>query len=496
MKSKLIRYLILGTSLGLILAALALSLIEWRKFQQTQNQYPYGLKIAGVPIGGITRQEAVSRIESVFKRPVEIHYSNAIIHAAPADLGFELNLPVMLDAVEERQTQTTVWTQFWNYLWNRSNDVQADIPLQASTNKEQLLNYLESEIMPRYDQSALPVHPQPGSLTFITGQNGQTFNLKLAVEQIEAALRSPDRRMVILSLNQVPPPAPSIQQLQLMLQQTIDRAGFDGLAEIYMKSLTDQEALHFAYQNGQNKPPDIAFTAASTIKIPIMVSIYRREDFPPPPDILQMLILMITESKNEPADRLMEVVLDPIRGPLIVTEDMQALGFQNTFLAGYFYMGAPLLNIYETPANSRTDINLRPDIYNQTTPREMGTLLEDIYACAKTNSGPLTTTFSGQIVQEKCQQILDLLIQNKLPYLLTAGLPEGTKIAHKHGWIEEADGLLHTMSDAAIVYTTGGDYVLLVYMYHPDQLVFDQGNTLMAALSTVVYSFFNPAPMN
>lgn len=496
MKSKLIRYLILGTSLGMILAALSLSFIELTEFQRARNQYPNGLRIAGLPVGGVDRQEATRRIEAVYQTPVEIHYGDATIHAAPEDLGFQLNLPAMLDAAEERQNQTAFWTQFWNYLWNRSNDVQADIPLQASTDKEQIIKYMESEIMPRYDLPALPARPQPGSLTFIAGQNGQTFNIELAVEQIESALRSPERRVVILSLGQLASPAPSIQHLQLMIQQTIDRAGFDGLVEVYMKPLAGQEALHFAYQKGQNPPPDIAFTAASTIKIPIMVSIYRRENFPSPPDILQMLTLMITESKNEPADRLMEVVLDPIRGPLIVTEDMQALGFQNTFLAGYFYMGAPLLNIYETPANSRSDINLQPDIYNQTTPREMGMLLEEIYTCAETSSGSLTTTFSGQITQEECQQILDLLTQNKLPYLLTAGLPEGIKIAHKHGWIEEADGLLHTMSDAAIVYTAGGDYVLLVYMYHPDQLVFDQGNALMAALSTVVYSFFNPAPMN
>ncbi|NPV77119.1 MAG: hypothetical protein HPY59_12195 [Anaerolineae bacterium] len=496
MKSKLIRYLILGTSLGMILAALSLSLIELMKFQQARNQYPNGLRIAGIPVGGVDRQEAARRVEAIYQTPIEIHYGDAIIHVTPEDLGFQLNLPAMLAAAEERQNQEAFWAQLWDYLWNRPNEIQADIPLQASIDKEQIIKYLKSEIMPRYDQPALPAQPQPESLTFTAGQNGQTFNVELAAEQIEAALRSPERRTVILSLSQLASPPPSIQHLKLMIQQTIDRAGFDGLVEIYMKPLAGQEGLHFAYQNGQNLPPDIAFTAASTIKIPIMVSIYRREDFPPPPDILQMLTLMITESKNEPADRLMEVVLDPIRGPLIVTEDMQALGFQNTFLAGYFYMGAPLLNIFETPANSRTDINLQPDIYNQTTPREMGMLLEDIYTCAESNNGPLITTFSGQIMQEECQQILDLLTQNKLPYLLTAGLPEGIKIAHKHGWIEETDGLLHTMSDAAIVYTAGGDYVLLIYMYHPDQLVFDQGNAVMAALSKVVYSFFNPAPMN
>ncbi len=157
-------------------------------------------------------------------------------------------------------------------------------------------------------------------------------------------------------------------------------------------------------------------------------------------------------------------------------------------------MGAPLLELYQTPANSRTDINLKPDVYNQTTPSEMGSLLEAIYQCAESNTGNLVEVFKEQITQDECGQMIDLLLSDRLPYLITAGLPEGTRIAHKHGWIEETDGLLHTMSDAAIIYTKGDDYVLTIYMYHPDHLIFDQGNQLMANLSTVIYNYYNPIP--
>jgi beta-lactamase class A len=47
------------------------------------------------------------------------------------------------------------------------------------------------------------------------------------------------------------------------------------------------------------------------------------------------------------------------------------------------------------------------------------------------------------------------------------------------------------MSDAAIVYTPGGDYVLAVYLYHPVQIVFDPTNKLVADLSRAVYHFYN-----
>jgi len=35
--------------------------------------------------------------------------------------------------------------------------------------------------------------------------------------------------------------------------------------------------------------------------------------------------------------------LDKARGPLVVTDTMQTLGLQNTFINGYFYPGAGVL---------------------------------------------------------------------------------------------------------------------------------------------------------
>jgi len=62
----------------------------------------------------------------------------------------------------------------------------------------------------------------------------------------------------------------------------------------------------------------------------------------------------------------MQKVLDLNDGPLMVTDDMQALGLKNTFIVGYFYTGAPRLKDMVTPANSRTDVTTNPDTYNQT----------------------------------------------------------------------------------------------------------------------------------
>jgi beta-lactamase class A len=202
---------------------------------------------------------------------------------------------------------------------------------------------------------------------------------------------------------------------------------------------------------------------------------------------------MIEFSENDPADRLMEQVLDKATGPLEVTKVITALGLKNTFLAGYFFPGAQLLKRITTPANTRKDFNTDSDPYNQTSPSEMGQLLNDIYQCAENGGGTFAAVFPGEITQSECKQMVSLLIRNRLPVLITAGLPEGTTIAHKHGWITETDGLLHTISDAAIIYTPGSNYILTVYLWNKSQLLFDPANQLVSDISRAVYNYFNPS---
>jgi hypothetical protein len=161
------------------------------------------------------------------------------------------------------------------------------------------------------------------------------------------------------------------------------------------------ETIHFIYRDGTLYPtsPDLAFTASSTIKIPVMIHTYAEEG-PTIPEVTASLVHeMISRSENPATDDLM-AELGESDGPLRVTEMLQTLGFSDTFIAGYFYNGAPLLQVIHTPANSRTDIDSNPDIYNQTTPSS-AIILEDIYHCARLAPGPVAAP--GKITRASCQ---------------------------------------------------------------------------------------------
>jgi beta-lactamase class A len=475
-------------------AAIILAIVSLVGYSRQRNSYPAGMTIAGVPVGGVDPQTASQRVLQVYSSPVEIQYAGSNILITPSLVGFQLNMDSMLAAADLTRTSSSFWGGFWDYLWNRP-PAAADIPLASDLSEVRLREYLQNEIATRYDTPPSPAQPIPGTVNFVPGTPGETLDIDRAVTLIEDALHSPTNRAVALTSTRTTAARPTLGNLEILLKQVIQLSEFDGVIGVYMLDLQTGQEIHFAQNNGQplSVQPDVAFTASSVAKIPIMVSYFSQFGMDAlNQQTIDSMIDMIRRSENPPADKFMSA-LDEARGPLVVTEKMKALGLENTFMAGYFYQGATLLQTITTPANSRTDVITNPDRYNQTTPSDMGMLLEDMYQCAETGGGALVAVFPGKINQQICQQMIEILVQDKLGALLQAGVPEGTRIAHKHGWITNpATGVIDNVSDAAIVYSPGGNYIIVVFAYHPTQIIWDtMANPLFAQLSQAVYNYFN-----
>src|SRR3712207_8492701 len=75
---------------------------------------------------------------------------------------------------------------------------------------------------------------------------------------------------------------------------------------------------------------------------------------------------------------------------------------------------------------------------------------------------------------------------------MVAGLPAGTRIAHKGGWIDDMQ------SDVGIVESPGGRYVAAIYIW-TDGYVTDEHATpspYLGDFSHTIYTFFNPVPLD
>jgi beta-lactamase class A len=238
---------------------------------------------------------------------------------------------------------------------------------------------------------------------------------------------------------------------------------------------------------------DESFHAASTMKVPVMIELFRRVDagglsldqgillinqFRSIADgspysldatadsdslaytlmntrvtVRDLIDHMITRSSNLATNALIELV-----GAENANAMAHALGAKNIRV---------LRGVEDTPA-------FRAGMNNTTTARDLAVLMEAIETGKAASRG-------------SCDAMRDVLLRQEFRTEIPAGLPRGTKVAHKTGFIT---GVLH---DAAIIYPPGrAPYVLVVLTRDiPDQAV---ARRLISDISRLVYAFVTSTP--
>jgi len=189
---------------------------------------------------------------------------------------------------------------------------------------------------------------------------------------------------------------------------------------------------------------------------------------------------------------------DEWQGAQEVTNLMQAIGIQDSFLLAPYTVDPenPPVPPYAIPVpESEADNEVAsPEFYNRMTVDDMGWMLASIYQCGYEESGPLIDDFpAGTYDPRECRQMIHVMASNTVDGLLKAGVPADTRVAHKHGWVND------THSNAAIFFTPGGNYVL-VMAFHSAQvdstgeryLAFPDTLPAFAETSRTVYNYFNP----
>jgi beta-lactamase class A len=242
---------------------------------------------------------------------------------------------------------------------------------------------------------------------------------------------------------------------------------YNGVAGLYVWDLEED--------SGYGIRPDEQFFAASTIKIPIMVAVYRKvdegelefsqeveiqeEDWAAGAGWLQwekpgttqtvgdLLLLMMTQSDNVAANALVRTV----GGADHVNEVARSMGAEDTVL-------------YQKVSSERGVV---PALDNRSTPRDMAAMMQQIA--------------EGKAASEKsCGYMIDLMYQDKLDWWLDAGLPPGVDAANKAGW------LYRVYDEVGIVENDDRRYVIAILSKHGQADVY-QGQDLIKKLSSAVW---------
>ncbi|RPI87890.1 MAG: hypothetical protein EHM41_03290, partial [Chloroflexi bacterium] len=261
-------------SLALTLISITLFILQLIRFSRLWANFPSGLTMAGIPVGQLDRQLAAQRLLEVYSLPVELHYSGQVIQLDPSVVAFELDLDSMLAAAELERVKKPFWNAFWEYLWGIPSTT-GNVPLRITYSEQRLRDYLINEVAARYDRPPTAAVPVPGTVNFTPGEQGTVLDVDRAVQLIDTALRSTSSRVIDLPLMTSDPERPDFRNLEILLRQILEVSGYDGVVGIYLHDLQNAQEINLNL-NGQlpvTTPPEIAFTASSTIKIPIMLSV-------------------------------------------------------------------------------------------------------------------------------------------------------------------------------------------------------------------------------
>ncbi len=463
-----------------VIAVILYILIQFVVFQLSLSRLPGTWTIGGRAYPDQSIDDAIAQVNVDVQQPVALHYMTDTLTLDPGAIDFTFDYTETARLAREARAHSSALTDFMRQLIFQP-PAPRDIPIVAGYAEEKVRAQL-IDIAGTHDQLALPPTPVTPTMALEPGRAGYQLDIVASMGAIDVALKSLTQRTADLAVEQVPAPALDFDQLVVLIQARL--AAFSGSASVFVKDL----------QTGQeiDLNPNIPYSGLGVMKLPIVLEVFRKFDAPLGVTTTQLISnALSTELSNLPANQLLNLIGDgnTFAGATTLTASMHNLGLRDTYMAQPYDQPITVTHSISTPANSNPILNTNASPSIQTTPADIGLLLEMIDQCAH-GGGTLLVVYPDQFTPDECQQMIDLLQRNSptdVPSLLRGGVPDLNMVAHRPGW--NAD----TRSDAALFFTPGGDYVIVVFLNTPNQVMdWNTVNPMMADISHAVYNYFNP----
>ena len=489
----------------LVLVAVLAVFPLYTRFKVVAAPVPPGVHLGGLLLSDIKDVEQLrSHLQSVYGGPVGINFGETRLALRPEEVEFYLDV----DAMVAEAQQYLDGPEFMDIAFRYALGVdqrRRDVPARYMINGDKLRAWLEvaaaeNNFAPQYARALNPVEqfaagelPAPhlpsgfvggylSDWTWVEGEPGYTLDVEASIPLVVAALASAEVRNAELALIETPPPAPSMADLERILDnQTMQ---FPGFAAIYVHDLThgDEAAVD----------DDVSFSGMSTLKIGMAAAVMRKldggikADDPLSYEVGQWLDYALGESNNFAANQLLRWLGggEATAGAGVFTEFMRSLGFTSTYMQSGYDFTTQLAEI-PTPGNQQTEWETDPDSNLQSTPREMGRILSAIHECTL-GKGLLVELYPGEITPDECSQILFYMTHDQFRELVWGGLPNLNNrwIVHKHGFAFESH------SDVALVWGPNGPYVISIFLFRSGWMDWATSNSTMQKISRITWNFF------
>ncbi len=457
-------------SLAVLLICAILLAPSYLRYLNTRGAIPPGVRVAGLEFGSADANAVVAALNRQFSEPLIVYYADQRILLRPQMLAFEVDVSAILAEAQALETPGHL-LRVWLADALHRPAVVVNVPLRYRFDAERLDDWL-NDLAARLDRAPLPAQVILERGMIVPGQAGRQLDLPVSRERILATLSNPHTRTVNLAVRETAPPAVTMALLEELLQARLDR--FPGVAGLFLRHIPTGEEIALN--------ADVAYSAMGTMKLAIVQEVLRKLDGTPDLRTSMLISQTVSMAGIASANELLALIGDgdTDQGVVALNRSLSRLGLKNTFMAAPYERVGPLIR---TPANSRTDITTRPDPFIQTTPREMGIVMQMVVECSR-GGGALLAAYRDEITQAECEMLLTYLALNPVTDLIVSGLPQGTRAIHRHGYTSDTEG------DVAAIWGPTGPYVLAIFLYRPGWLEWNFASETMGALSKIVWDYF------
>ncbi|MFN8479479.1 MAG: serine hydrolase [Kouleothrix sp.] len=435
---------------------------------------PAKLTIAGVDVGGLSVADARQKLERALaslQQPIELRAGDQKATLAPADIGLELPLDALLSTAEQARAGQSI---------------------------SLTLTYDQSKLQAALDKLGAQL-TDPPAVSVITStkiisrsfavSGGYTIDTEAALAAVDTALHDTSRnRSVNLPLTVSSAARPTPEQLQDQIELIAKQ--WKEVAGVMVYDLATGKEIA-----SLNK--GTVFSAASTIKVAIMLNAYIQLDTIPA-KLDAVMKKMIIDSDNIAANAVLAASAGgsgteaALKGAEQMSATLKSLGLGNTYLYVPFeatdYLAQKKLKYQLGPVRAGTAPYTDSGRALRTSPGDMATIYLYIDQCSR-GEGVLIKQFP-KLNAKRCSEMLDRLFANADRSRMRSGLDRSVRVEHKSGWIDDMQ------ADAGIVRSPGGDFAIAVYLFRTAKPSIPLPDSLFApylgAFTRLVYSYYNP----
>ncbi len=241
-------------------------------FYQSQGPLPGGVTLGGMTPQGETLEDVARNLHETFQQPVAVYFDDQRIILRPDDVDFQVDVNSMVAEAVPYGEGIGFWRPFLGEGVRPARPQPVDIPLKMTFDEAEAGRLAGQR--GRRSTTGRPTALRRGAgarnalyqhLHVPGWPAGSGAGANLSAQRVVQALSSPTNREANLVLVEVPPPPPSIKELEKLLVARSDR--FPGIVSLFVRQVGGDEEVAI--------DPDIAFAGMSIMKIPMMMELYR-----------------------------------------------------------------------------------------------------------------------------------------------------------------------------------------------------------------------------